>query len=129
MKNIKVGLIGESITTVTEDLTAKVMGSGRIDVYATPAMIALMEAASVAAIDPNLSNDKASVGISIDVRHLAATPIGERIIAMAEITHIEGKRVTLEVRAWDEQELIGEGSHTRYVIDVDDFMDRLDTHK
>jgi predicted thioesterase len=124
-QGLRVGLIGESIDTVTEQQTAKAMGSGLLEVYATPAMIALLEAAAVSAIDPYLDDDRASVGIEMNVRHLSATPIGEHITAIAEVTRIDGKRVTLEVRAWDERELIGEGTHVRYLIYADDFMERL----
>lgn len=122
---LRVGLIGEAIATVTSEDTAKSLGSGSLDVYATPAMTALMESAAVSAVDSRLNDDHASVGIELNVRHLAATPVGERITAMAEITRIDGKRVTLEIRAWDEHELIGEGTHTRYIIDADDFMKRV----
>lgn len=124
-QGLRVGLIGESIDTVTEQQTAKSMGSGTLDVYATPAMVALLEAAAVLAIEPYLEDDRASVGIEMNLRHLSATPIGEHITAMAEITRIDGKRVTLEVRAWDERELIGEGTHVRYLIHAEDFMSRL----
>ena len=128
-KGLRVGLIGEAITTVTSELTAVAMGSGSLAVYATPAMLALMEAAAVSAIDPHLEAGRASVGIQINIQHLRATPVGEHITAMAEITRIDGKRVTLEVRAWDEHELIGEGTHTRYVIDADEFIARLSGKK
>lgn len=124
-EGIRVGLIGEAYTTVSESETARKLGSGSLDVYATPAMIALMEQAAVTAVDSALESTHASVGIEINVRHIAATPIGEQITAMAEITHVDGKRVRLEVRAWDEQEMIGEGSHMRYIIDIDQFMERL----
>jgi predicted thioesterase len=124
-KGLRVGLIGEAITTVTSELTAVTMGSGAVNVYATPAMVALMEAAAVSAIDPYLSPGFVSVGIELNIRHLSATPIGERITAMAEITRIDGKRVNVEVRAWDEKELIGQGTHIRYMIDADEFMGRL----
>jgi predicted thioesterase len=124
-KGLRVGLIGEAITTVTSELTAVTMGSGAVHVYATPAMVALMEAAAVSAIDPYLSPGFVSVGIELNIRHLSATPIGERITAMAEITRIDGKRVNVEVRAWDEKELIGQGTHIRYMIDADEFMGRL----
>ena len=128
-KSIRVGLIGEAITTVTSDLTAVTMGSGSVNVYATPAMIALMEAAAVSAIDPYLSEGRTSVGIEINVQHLSATPVGERITAMAEVTRIDGKRVILEVRAWDEREIIGQGTHTRYIINIEDFMARVEGKK
>jgi len=125
-EGIRVGLIGEAYTTVSEAETARILGSGSLDVYATPAMISLMEQAAVTAVDSALESTHASVGIEINIRHLAATPIGEQISAMAEITHVDGKRVRLEVRAWDEQEMIGEGSHTRYIIDIDQFLERLE---
>jgi fluoroacetyl-CoA thioesterase len=128
-KGIRVGLIGEAITTVTSDLTAVTMGSGSVHVYATPAMIALMEAAAVSAIDPYLLDGRTSVGIEINVQHLSATPVGERITAMAEVTRIDGKRVILEVRAWDEREIIGQGTHTRYIINIDEFMARVEGKK
>jgi fluoroacetyl-CoA thioesterase len=128
-KGIRVGLIGEAITTVTSDLTAVTMGSGSVNVYATPAMIALMESAAVSAIDPYLLEGRTSVGIEINVQHLSATPVGERITAMAEVTRIDGKRVILEVRAWDEREIIGQGTHTRYIINIDEFMARVNDKK
>lgn len=125
MQQLRVGMIGESIIKVTDAESARIMGSGALDVFATPAMIALMEAASVAAIDPFLDSRQASVGIHLDVKHIAATPLGERVTAIAEITHIEDQRVTLEVRAWDEHDMIGEGRHIRYIIDIDRFMQRI----
>ena len=124
-KDLRVGSIGEAITTVTHEQTAITMGSGAIDVYASPAMIALMEAATVSAIDPHLSEGRVSVGIDIAIRHVSPTPIGEKITAIAEITRIDGKRVTLEVRAWDEQEMIGIGTMVRYLIDHEEFMKRM----
>lgn len=124
-KGLRVGLIGEAITSVTDELTAIHMGSGSVNVYATPALIALMEAAAVSAIDPYLAEGHTSVGIEVSVRHVSATPIGERIVAMAEVTRIDGKRIILEVRAWDERELIGQGTHTRYIINAEEFMARL----
>ncbi|WP_228845436.1 thioesterase family protein [Phototrophicus methaneseepsis] len=122
---LRVGLIGESVQTVTAADCANQMGSGSLEVFATPIMIALMEAAAVSAVDAQLPAEQASVGIHIDVRHISATPVGERVTAMAEVTHIEGRRVTLQVRAWDDHELIGEGTHIRYIIDIDHFMSRL----
>ncbi len=126
METIQPGLVGEQAATVTETLTAAHLGSGGIDVYATPAMIALMEAAAVAAIDPLLPEGQASVGSSLEVRHLAATPLGHQVRARAEVTEVDGRRVTFTVQAWDEEELIGEGTHTRYVIDVERFLERVE---
>ena len=122
---LHVGARGDQTQRVTDDLTAIAMGSGSLPVFSTPAMIALMEAAAVAAIDHLLPEGQASVGIEVNVRHLSATPVGEEIIASAIVTQIDGKRVTFEVRAWDRKELIGEGTHMRYIIDELRFMSRL----
>lgn len=122
---LRVGLIGEAIDTVTSEQTAVKLGSGAFDVLATPALIALMESAAVAAIAPNIPKEHASVGIEINVQHISATPIGEGIVAMAEVTRIHDKRVYLEVRAWDENEMIGIGTHIRYIVNIEEFEDRL----
>lgn len=124
-EQLRVGLIGQSVVVVTSELTARTMGSGSLEVLATPALIAQMEAAAVSAIETCLPSEEASVGIEIHVKHLAATPIGEQVIAMAEVIAIEDRQVTFSVRAWDEKELIGEGTHVRYIIDIERFLDRL----
>ena len=77
--------------------------------------------AAVAAIAPNIPTDHASVGIEVNIKHISATPIGENIVAMAEVTRLDDKRVYLEVRAWDENEMIGVGTHTRYLVNVEEF--------
>lgn len=125
MDNIQVGLAAERTETVTESLLATRLGSGSVAVYATPAMVALMESAAVATIEPLLPEGQASVGIALDVRHLAATPPGQQVRARSEVTEVDGRKVTFRVQAWDEQELIGEGTHTRYVIDVARFLERV----
>lgn len=122
---IQPGVAGEQVTTVTRVQTARHLGSGGIDVYATPAMIALMEAAAVAAIDHLLPEGQASVGTAIDIRHLAATPLGEQVRARAEVVAVDGRQVTFRVQAWDEHELIGEGFHTRFIIDTTRFAQRV----
>ena len=124
MVEIRPGTVGEQATTVQEALLATQMGSGSVDVYATPAMIALMEAAAVARIDPLLPEGQASVGVALEVRHLAATPEGAAVRARAEVIAVEGRQITLRVEAWDQQEQIGVGVHTRYVVDVARFMSR-----
>jgi len=122
---LHVGARGDQTITVTDEITAVAMGSGSLSVLSTPAMIALMESAALAAIDSLLPEGQSSVGIEINVRHLSATPVGEEIIASAIVTQIDGKRITFEVRAWDRRELIGEGTHIRYIIDELRFMSRL----
>jgi fluoroacetyl-CoA thioesterase len=122
---LRIGLIGEASSKVSSAETARKMGSGAVEVYATPAMIALMEAAALSAVDPHLADGQVTVGIEVAVKHISATPVGEGITAIAEVTRIDGKRIHLEVRAWDERELIGIGNHVRYIIEAADFEQRL----
>lgn len=121
---IAIGLEGEARELVTHENTAKKYGSGGIEVYATPAMVALMENASVQAVDPNLPEGFATVGINLDIKHLAATPIGMNVWAKAVLQEIDNKKLTFHVEAFDEKELIGEGIHMRYLIQVDKFLQR-----
>lgn len=124
-KGLRVGSIGEAIATVTSKETAITLGSGAVNVYGTPAMIALMEAATVSAVDPYLTGGRVSIGMDIAVRHVSPTPIGEQVTAIAEITRIDGKRVTLEVRVWDEHDLIGIGTIVRYLVNHEEFTRRV----
>lgn len=126
MAEITVGTFGELEATVTKELTARHLGSGGVDVFSTPSMIALMEGAAVRAIDPLLPEGSASVGSVVNVRHLAATPLGHRVKARAEVTAVEGRQVTFKVEAHDEKELVGEGTHVRFVIDVARFLKRIE---
>jgi predicted thioesterase len=125
MQDIQLGLAGESATVVTDELLATRLGSGSVEVYATPAMVALMESAAVAALEPLLPEGQSSVGIALDVKHLAATPPGQQVRARAEVIDVDRRKVTFKVQAWDERELIGEGTHTRFVIDVARFLQRV----
>ena len=126
MDKITVGLVGEASTVVTEALTATHLGSGSVSVYATPAMIVLMETAAVNAIDHLLGEGQASVGTALNIRHLAATPLGQHVRARAEVTAVDGRQVTFSVEAWDEKERIGDGSHIRFVVDVARFRQRVE---
>jgi predicted thioesterase len=126
MDNLKPGLVGEKSITVTPEVTARHLGSGGILVFSTPSMVALMEGAAVAAIDHVLAEGQASVGAEISVKHLAATPLGQQVRARAEVTGVDGRQVHFRLQAWDEQELIGEGTHTRFVIDMARFLKRIE---
>lgn len=129
MEDITPGLQGTRETTVSTEQTARHLGSGGIDVFATPAMISLMEGAAVNAIDPMLRDGQASVGIEVNVKHLAATPQGKHVRAEAEVTEVDRRKVFFTVRAYDEHELIGEGTHVRFVIDLDKYNARLQEKK
>jgi len=109
---------------VSEDDTAVKFGSGGVRVFATPMMVALMENAALNAVDPHLGEDSATVGLSLNVKHLAATPVGMKVTAVAELIGIEGKKLTFKVEAYDEQEKIGEGIHERYIIKLSKFLER-----
>lgn len=120
------GLSGEATTTVDHTNTAASLGSGLVPVYGTPALIALLELAAVHAVADSLPPGATSVGTHLDVRHLAATPVGMRVRAAATLTAVEGRRLIFSVEAHDEVEKIGEGTHTRVIVDVERFLQRTD---
>lgn len=124
--NLKPGMAAQVEKVVSEEDTAVRFGSGGVRVFATPMMIALMENAALNAVDPYLGEDHATVGVSLNVKHMAATPVGMRVTANAELLEIEGKKLTFKVEAYDEQEKIGEGIHVRYMIDVSKFIERTE---
>jgi len=119
------GLRGEARLVVTEEDTAQHLGSGNVAVLATPRMIALMENASVKAVDHLLPSGQATVGSEIRVRHLAATPQEMEVTVRSELVEVEGRRLTFKVEAFDEREKIGEGTHIRFIIDLDRFREKV----
>ena len=127
--SITIGLKGRSETVVTEHNTADAVGSGLVPVFATPYMIALMENAASISLLPYLAADEGTVGTHLDVAHTSATPIGMKVWAEAEVTAVEGKRITLAVRAFDEAGPIGGGVHERFVITVDRFLAKAQAKK
>jgi predicted thioesterase len=112
------GLSGEATVQVTREVSAQHMGSGTVAVFATPQMVLLMERAAVAALAPLLAPGQQSVGTMVNVRHLAATPLGATVTARAELIAVDGRRLTFRVSAHDGTELIGEGAHERALIDL-----------
>jgi len=114
---LTVGLVGEAATTVDASLVASSVGSGGLEVFSTPSLVALMENAARQAVEALLPTDQITVGVRIDVQHLAATPVGAQVRARAEVTQVEGRRLVFHVTAFDEQEKIGEGTHERMVVD------------
>ncbi len=125
LPTLEPGLTGEASITVTDDLTATALGSGSVNVYSTPALIALFEAAAIHALEGHLAEGYTSVGISLDVRHLAATPVGLTVRARATLKVIDGRRLVFDVSAWDPVERIGEGTHERFIVDRQRFEDRV----
>lgn len=104
--------------------TAKEMGSGSLLVYATPSMVALMEEAACKAISEALPEEKTSVGISMDIQHVSATPVGLEVYAEAKVTEVNGKIITFSVEAFDEKGQIGKGTHKRCLVDTQRFLDK-----
>ena len=124
-----IGLVGEISIEVTPEVTARHMGSGAVGVFATPEMVRLMEKAAVRAIAGHLAPGQQSVGVLVNVRHLAATPIGATVTARAELIGVEGRRLTFRVSAGDGIDTIGEGLHERALIDLDRFQARAEAKR
>ena len=125
MNELVPGLVAEIEHNVTDDDTASRWGSGLVPVFSTPALVGLMESAAVAALKGCLSPGQTTVGGRIDVRHLAATPVGMKVHAKAELTTVEGRKLVFKIRAWDEVELIGEADHERFIVDEARFLGRV----
>ncbi|KXG73968.1 thioesterase family protein [Thermotalea metallivorans] len=120
--HLKVGMKAVVEHVVGEKDTAASFGSGGVLVYATPMMIGLMENASLKAVDPHLPEGYATVGIHLDVKHMAATPVGMKVRAEAELIEMEGKKLKFKIEAYDEKDKIGEGFHSRYIINKEKFI-------
>jgi predicted thioesterase len=121
---LKTGLTGSTEILVDTRDTAPHVGSGKIRVLATPVMVSLMEEAALNAVEGLLPDGHQTVGIRLDISHTAATPVGMRVTARAELVKVEGRRLTFRVSAHDEKELIGEGVHERIVVNVARFDER-----
>ena len=119
------GLTGHAELLVGEQHTAPRVGSGLVHVLATPVMINLFEAAALDAVDQHLPAGYQSLGTILNVRHIAATPVGLKVFAVAKVLKIEGRTVFLSVEAHDEKELIGDGLHERVVVNVEKFSVRV----
>lgn len=127
MDAVKAGLKGWVDLTVGDEHTAPSVGSGAIHVLGTPVMINLMEAAALDAAEHLMPKGHQSLGIHVDISHVAATPIGMKVHATAEVTAVEGNRIRFRVEAHDEAEMIGEGTHERVVVNVERFDKRVQT--
>jgi predicted thioesterase len=125
-KTLSAGLSAEKTATVDSSNTAASFGSGLLNVFATPAMIALMEHAAAEAVSPALEEGFSTVGSEINIKHLAATPPGMTVRAKAVLTAVDGKKLVFDIEAFDEAGKIGEGTHTRYIIDSKKFLARAE---
>jgi predicted thioesterase len=122
---LKAGLTGAAEIVVGTRDTAPHVGSGKIGVLATPIMVNLMEAAALQAVERFMPSGYQTVGTHLDVKHFAATPVGLRVRAQADLTKVEGRTLTFRIHAEDEREKIGEGVHERLIINVERFDARM----
>lgn len=123
--SLRPGLVGRAELVVGTNDTAPRVGSGRVAVLATPVMISVIEAAALDAVEHLLEEGKQSLGTHLDVTHVAATPVGMRLTATAELVAVEGRQLTFRVRAEDEVDVVSEGTHSRVVVDVARFDQRV----
>lgn len=121
---ISVGLKAEAATLVETADTALEVGSGSLRVYATPCMAALMEGAACEALEGCLGEDQTTVGIALNLKHVAATPVGMEVRAEAEVTAVEGKIISFNITAYDEAGKIGEAQHKRAIVNSQKFLDK-----
>lgn len=119
---LKEGIKGTKELIVTKELSAQNVGSGLLPVYATPSMIALMENTAFESVAQYLEEGCGTVGTSLNVKHVAATPIGMKVTCETELVKVDGRALTFEVKAYDECGLIGEGVHERFIISEEKFL-------
>lgn len=122
---MEIGIKGRVETVVNDTNTAKFVGSGSLDVFATPNMIGLMEQAAQASVAPFLEEGQGTVGTKIEITHDAATPLGMKVWAESELIEIDRRRLAFEVKAYDEAGLIGQGRHERFIIQNDKFLAKV----
>lgn len=123
---IELGIKGHQETTVTAANMATNVGSGVVKVFATPMMIALMEKAAALSIEPYLAEGQSSVGTLINVSHVSPTPLGRRVWAESEVIGMDRRKITFKVSAYDDKGLVGEGTHERFIIDIDSFIKKAE---
>jgi len=123
---LETGIRNRKEEIVTKSNSANAVGSGLLEVYATPSMIALMEGCSHESVAPYLEEGCGTVGISLDIRHVAATPVGMKVFCETELIKIDGRILTFEVKAYDEKGLIGEGTHVRCIVFNERFQQKAD---
>lgn len=123
---LKEGLKGSNETISTKEKTAAAMGSGSLQVYGTPMMIALMEETCFNCAQAQLEEGATTVGISVNIKHLAATPVGMKVTCESELIKVDGRALTFHVKAFDESGLIGEGEHERFIVMRDKFQEKTD---
>ncbi len=126
---MQIGITGKQTITVTEEKTAQAMGSGTLPVFATPAMIALMENTASKSVEAKLDEGAGTVGTLINVKHVAATPVGMDVTCETKLVEVDRKRLVFEVKAYDAAGVIGEGTHERFIIDNEKFLGKAEAKR
>ena len=126
---MEAGITGKQTITVAEEKTAQAMGSGTLPVFATPAMIALMENTASKSVEAKLDEGAGTVGTLINVKHVAATPVGMEVTCETKLVEVDRKRLVFEVKAYDAAGVIGEGTHERFIIDNERFLAKAEAKK
>ena len=126
---LKCGLKGKQERLVTTELTAASYGSGALEVFATPAMIALLEETAWKSVAPHLDPGCSTVGTKVNVSHLAATPLGMHVWCESELVEIDRRRLVFQIAVYDEAGLIGEGTHERFVVENERFLKKVQEQK
>lgn len=126
---LKTGIIGKQEVVVSQNNTAEVVGSGQLPVFATPAMIALIEKTAWMSVADELEQGQGSVGTRLDVAHTSATPVGMKVWCETELTEIDKRRLVFKVNVFDESGEIGKGTHERFIIQNDKFLKKAESKK
>ena len=126
---MQIGITGKQTITVTEEKTAQAMGSGTLPVFATPAMIALMENTASKSVEAKLDEGAGTVETLINVKHVAATPVGMDVTCETKLVEVDRKRLVFEVKAYDAAGVIGEGTHERFIIDNEKFLGKAEAKR
>lgn len=126
---LTIGIKGTQTVTVSNENTAATMGSGTLAVFATPAMIALMEKTAYISVQDALDEGMGSVGTLLNVKHVAATPVGMTVTCESELVEVDGRRLVFTVKAFDEVGLIGEGTHERFIVQNEKFLAKTNAKK
>ncbi len=129
MKELKPGITGTGEVIVTQENTAAAMGSGALPVFATPAMVALMEKTAMESILDALEEGKGTVGTSISAKHLSATPVGMKVTCQSELVEVDKRRLVVKITASDACGVIGEAEHERFIIDNEKFLAKANGKK
>ena len=124
---LEINMTGKESVMVTEENTAATVGSGSLRVFATPSLAALIEKAACNCLLGRLEEGTTSVGTVLDIKHMAATPVGMKAEAIVTLVEIDGRRLVFDVTVWDEKEKISEGVHERFIVNSDRFMTKVNS--